>query len=1118
MLKNITFNKGVYFEAEEVINEVFIPCMRNSEKLNILAAYFSLDSLLEIAEGLEEFIHNQGKISVVVSVPETGRMNPHDSSLLKAHTEEYKKNNYQMFEKELLSEVGFLTKELEKNKIGLVAWFIKKGILEARLSIREKGYNHWKIYTFNDNKDNVVALSSAMNPTGDGFSDNQSNNSTLSLSWFDDGFEESQWEGIQEKFDQVWNNKEPQSETISIDNELADKLLNEIGNPEWSSIKDFFDTRKRKEFNYYLKTSPAFLEYNLGRSSLMPHQVEAVNKVFESWPIRQLFADEVGLGKTLEVGATIAYLTTQYLVKRIVILAPKAVMNQWQSEMSDHFGLNFWIFDSTKKQWIDSVGITKRKESNQKSYSNEYPDFVIISKDYARGRGKDSLFDGVEEYPDLIVVDEAHHARGSKKTKTFKQTLLRRMLEEVKEQVPHIVLASATPMRTHPDEYYYLMELLSLDKFITSEEYLENIKALSLTKDNWELYHSALFVKILKNTLKWCNELPERYLDNEEKDFLLKIQNGEIKTTDFEDFTNNEEVIYSLAVKFNPVTFFTSRSARKVLEKYKDTYFFPERILESTPITSDDIYYEFEIFYNELMRYADSNYLLAEKSMGKQLATTAFAKSGFKQSFVSSFYSALERTKNRKKRIEEYIHKIEDGKFSDLVKMDSIDENPEEELEEDSLEVSPLDEVSEEDLKLVNKDNLLNACNTELASLDGIIDIGNKIIEDKKKENQEPDPKIVKMIEIVKNKISDQNSKPVLIFAHYLATLDNGFSVLKETLDNPEVGIGMFKGSEIWYEIGGKRYSADRKQIKNLLFQGDLQVLFCSEAAAEGINLQAADMMINMDVPWVPSVLEQRIGRIARLGQKAKKVTIHNLWYPDSYEAKMYTALLERQDLMELAMGHFPNIVSDAIKTQVDSDETSIKEALDELDKLKSEATFSGLSKLWNFDKGAHEPYGDNFRKRLIETLSNLKQDTSDYSYSAGEDNVINLRSKILEDFILSNEINQEGGSAIYMLQNEERKLIGFAYEDKESNRKIINPRFLPELLLGIYKGSIKNIKEMLMEADIPPKITEENLFSFYSKEVLEWMVPQHTKVRKDDKGYLIKTSNLEFVELAKIN
>ena len=357
-----------------------------------------------------------------------------------------------------------------------------------------------------------------------------------------------------------------------------------------------------------------------------------------------------------------------------------------------------------------------------------------------------------------------------------------------------------------------------------------------------------------------------------------------------------------------------------------------------------------------------------------------------------------------------------------------------------------------------------------------------------------------------------------MIFAHYLATLDNGFSVLKKTLDNPEIGIGMFKGTEIWYEIGGKRYSADRKQIKNLLFQGDLQILFCSEAASEGINLQAADMIINMDVPWVPSVLEQRIGRIARLGQESNKVTIHNLWYPDSYEAKMYTALLSRQDLMELAMGHFPSIVSDAIKNQVDSGDTNIQHALDELDKLKSEATFSGLSKLWNFDKGAHEPYGDDFRKRIMETLTHLEQDTSEYSYSAGEDNVINLRSKILEDFILNNEIKQEGENTIYMLQNEDKKLIGFAYEDKKFNRKIINPRFLPELLAGIYTGSIKNIKEMLMKIDMPSKITEENLFSFYTNEIPEWMVPHHNKVMKNDIGYKVKTSNLEFVQLAKVN
>ena len=1116
-LDKLTFKKGSYFEAEDVINEVFIPCMKNSNNLNILAAYFTIDSLLEIAEGLEEFIHNEGKVSVVVSVPETGAMNPHDVSLLKAHTDEFMNNDYHDFEKQLLAEVGDLRKEFEKNKIALVAWLIKKEVLEARLSIRDTGYNHWKIYTFKDSEGNVVALSSAMNPTGQGMSSRQSNNSTLSLSWIDDGFEEAQWEGLQHKFDQVWNNKESQSNTVPIDGRLADALLDELGNPDWSDVKNYFDIKRKREFYYYLKTSPSFLEYNLGNASLMPHQVEAVNKTFESWPIRQLFADEVGLGKTLEVGATISYLTKQYLAERVVILCPKAVMNQWQTEMSDHFGLNFWIFDSNKKHWIDNAGVIKTKISTSKSYTKEHPNFLIMSKDYARGSDKNTLFSEAEHFPDLLVLDEAHHARASKKSRTFQRTLLRKMIEDIKGEIQHIVFASATPMRTHPDEYYYLMELLSIDRFINSKDYLQSLEILSLKKEDWKLKDASLIVNILNDTLRWCNDIPERYLIDTEKEFLLNLKNKKITTTDFDIIKKNIEVILNLAVKFSPVTFFTSRSARKVLEQYKDTYFFPKRILESTPIKEEDIYQEFEIFYNELMRYADENYLLAEKTMGKQLSTTAFAKAGFKQSFVSSFYSALQRIENRKKRIEEYIRKIEDENLSAALDMDNDDYVPEEEIEDDSLSKDLNIDGSEQDLNDISPVNVLNACTSELTQIQGIIDIGNQIIQEKKKNNQEPDPKIIKMTEIVQSKIKKDN-KPILIFAHYLATLDSGFEALKKQIDNPEIGIGMFKGTEIWYEINGKRYSADRNQIKTLLFNGDLQILFCSEAAAEGINLQAADMMINMDVPWVPSVLEQRIGRIARLGQKAKKVIIHNLWYPDSYEARMYSALLERQDLMELAMGNFPNIISDAIKNQVDTHDDSIKEALEALDKLKSEATFSGLSRLWEFDKGVHEPYGDNFRKRLMKTLTRQGQDTSNYSFSAGDRDVINFRSILFEDFILNNELSQDGKNFIYMLLNERKKLIGFVYENNKSERKIINPRFFPELFEGIYTGKINNISKIFMEVDITSIVTDEDLFSFYSKEIPEWLVPQHSKVQKDDKGYTIESSKLELVELAKIN
>ena len=91
--------------------------------------------------------------------------------------------------------------------------------------------------------------------------------------------------------------------------------------------------------------------------------------------------------------------------------------------------------------------------------------------------------------------------------------------------------------------------------------------------------------------------------------------------------------------------------------------------------------------------------------------------------------------------------------------------------------------------------------------------------------------------------------------------------------------------------------------------------MFCSSAANEGLNLQAASVMINVDVPWVPSELEQRIGRIARLGQKKPIVTVHNLWYPGSIEAEIYRRLISRQKDMWFAIGTFPEQIGDGIMT-----------------------------------------------------------------------------------------------------------------------------------------------------------------------------------------------------------
>ena len=121
----------------------------------------------------------------------------------------------------------------------------------------------------------------------------------------------------------------------------------------------------------------------------MPHQIYAVNKGLDSWPIRHLYADEVGLGKTLEVGASVAYLSILKMYEESYS-APQAVVKQWQTEMKTHFGLDFYTLSNNKKFWEDITGEKIERKDKYLQYDFTFPENVIISKDLARGFSKQS--------------------------------------------------------------------------------------------------------------------------------------------------------------------------------------------------------------------------------------------------------------------------------------------------------------------------------------------------------------------------------------------------------------------------------------------------------------------------------------------------------------------------------------------------------------------------------------------------------------------------------------------------------------------------------------------------------------------------------------------------------
>ena len=94
-----------------------------------------------------------------------------------------------------------------------------------------------------------------------------------------------------------------------------------------------------------------------------PHQVRAFHRLYDQWPPRLLIADEVGLGKTIQAGLLLRQAWLAGRARRILVLAPKAVLRQWQVELREKFNLNWPIYDGQRLCWYPSPGLQGDRRS-----------------------------------------------------------------------------------------------------------------------------------------------------------------------------------------------------------------------------------------------------------------------------------------------------------------------------------------------------------------------------------------------------------------------------------------------------------------------------------------------------------------------------------------------------------------------------------------------------------------------------------------------------------------------------------------------------------------------------------------------------------------------------------
>ncbi len=149
-----------------------------------------------------------------------------------------------------------------------------------------------------------------------------------------------------------------------------------------------------------------------------------------------------------------------------------------------------------------------------------------------------------------------------------------------------------------------------------------------------------------------------------------------------------------------------------------------------------------------------------------------------------------------------------------------------------------------------------------------------------------------------------------IIFSQYLTTAQWVLEALCEAFPNEPVAL-YAGGAASFVRRGQSRTKASRELIKRYIQDGDIRLVCATDAACEGLNLQRLGAQVNIDMPWNPSRLEQRKGRVQRIGQVRDNVQVLSLRYAGTVEDEVYAALSHRYGDIFAVLGQLPDAIED---------------------------------------------------------------------------------------------------------------------------------------------------------------------------------------------------------------
>lgn len=664
-----------------------------------------------------------------------------------------------------------------------------------------------------------------------------------------------------------------QGQQVSLiwEHELDGRILDEeawkkIGNRGFDPPRQFAAFLNTLRWNCVTATNPNLFQSPFRAGiRIDAYQLEPLRKALRMPRVNLFIADDVGLGKTIEAGLIATELLLRRRINEIVVACPPSMILQWKDELESRFGLTFEVFD---REYMERI---RRERGHGVNAWETFPRFLVshnllIDEVYAAPLRAwlDNLRPGT-----LLIMDEAHHAAPASSSKYAIDSQITKAVRSLAFRFEHRLFLSATPHNGHSNSFSSLLEILDPDRFL---------RGVPVTKEN----RDAVMIRRLKDDLRSIGVpgFPER---NVEQINIPEALGMERLPED-----HPELALASLLARYRALRLETMEGATKRQRTHFELLAtqLQQRLLSSV-----------EAFARTLKVHKKT----MEKIWAKEM-TEADAKATTHAARLSPVDSDDERAE---------LGEEELGNLFDI------------ETERVTREAAGDGSVSETERDLLEQ-------MTRIAQQARTL----------------PDAKIQYLVEwIRKNQCAgaclhgagkptagaEWDNRRLIIFTEWDDTKRYVVQQLKaaiEGTDRWEERIEVFHGGTPLKSTPGGSVKS-REDLKRAFNtppeRHPLRILVCTDAAREGLNLQAhCRDLIHYDVPWNPARMEQRNGRIDRKLQPAPSVNCGYFFYTQRPEDKVLRVLARKTRTIKDELGSFTDVISKKLKTGIQRDKAEL--------------------------------------------------------------------------------------------------------------------------------------------------------------------------------------------------